>query len=372
MEKICLIFDTPSLYREAIHMLIDENFDCDWFFGDYDYKVKTYNPQKLKRFKWLHVIKPFGDKKNLYATSGLIKLLFDEQYHTFFLVGEPRNMAIWLFTLIKRLFFPHKKIYFWCHGWYGKESYTEAFIKKFIYKSASGIFTYGEYAKNLMIKKGFDKSKIHPIHNSLNYQQQLKLRQNIQLTSCYKDYFKNNYPVLIFIGRLTEVKRLDLLIESVKDLENNGEHYNLVFIGDGPMRSSLQKQAKQYNLNDRIWFYGACYNEAQNAELIYNADLCVAPGNVGLTAMHTMMFGTPVISHNCFKHQMPEFEAIKPDITGDFFNYQDYKSLSKTISKWFKIHKQDRQTIRKNCFNEIDTYWNPYYQIKVLKKYLIP
>lgn len=55
-----------------------------------------------------------------------------------------------------------------------------------------------------------------------------------------------------------------------------------------------------------------------NAELIYNADLCVAPGNIGLTAMHAMMFGCPCISHNDFSWQMPEFEAIVPYKTGNF------------------------------------------------------
>lgn len=240
-----------------------------------------------------------------------------------------------------------------------------------MYKCANGIFTYGEYAKKLMIKEGFDESKIHPIHNSLDYDKQLKLRQNLHQTNCYKDHFKNDYPVLIFIGRLTEIKRLDMLIEVIKDFRDNGENYNLVLVGDGDMKNSLMAIMQEYNLNDRIWFYGACYNEAQNAELIYNADLCVAPGNVGLTAIHAMMFGTPVISHNCFKFQMPEFEAIKPNITGDFFEYQNNNSLLRTISNWFKEHKNDRDVIRENCFNEIDTYWNPNYQIDILKEYLI-
>lgn len=372
MKKICLIFDTPSLYREAIHHLIDNSFNCDWYFGDYNYKVKTYDIRSLRSSRWLHVIKPFGAKKDLYATEGLVKLLFNKHYKTYFLVGEPRNMAIWLFVLIKRLFFYDKKVYFWCHGWYGKESYTEAFIKKIVYKCASGIFTYGEYAKNLMIKEGFDGAKIHPIHNSLDYEKQLSLRQNIKQTNCYKDYFKTEYPVLIFIGRLTEIKRLDMLIESIRELRDNGENYNLVFVGDGPVKNALQAIAQKYNLTDRIWFYGACYDEKQNAELIYNADLCVAPGNVGLTAIHSMMFGTPVISHNNFKFQMPEFEAIKPNITGEFFQYQNNKSLSDTISQWFKMHKNERNLIRENCFKEIDSYWNPNYQIKILIDFLIP
>lgn len=117
-----------------------------------------------------------------------------------------------------------------------------------------------------------------------------------------------------------------------------------------------------------MWFYGACYDEKPNAELIYNADLCVAPGNVGLTAMHTMVFGTPVISHNDFKWQMPEFEAIHPNETGDFFEYKNTESLASTISNWFSVHKSDRAEVRRFCYHEIDTQWNPNFQIKVIRK----
>ena len=120
-----------------------------------------------------------------------------------------------------------------------------------------------------------------------------------------------------------------------------------------------------------MWFYGSSYDETTNAQLIYNADLCVAPGNVGLTAMHSMVFGCPVISHNDFPHQMPEFEAIKKGITGDFFNYGDTVSLSKTISEWFKKHKNDRDKVRKDCYNVIDKEWNPYFQMEIFKKTII-
>lgn len=29
--KICLFFNTPSIYREAIYKMIDKEYDCDWF-----------------------------------------------------------------------------------------------------------------------------------------------------------------------------------------------------------------------------------------------------------------------------------------------------------------------------------------------------
>ena len=162
-----------------------------------------------------------------------------------------------------------------------------------------------------------------------------------------------------------------MLIDAVARLNDKDEHYNIAFVGDGVERESLQQQVNRLGISDQVWFYGACYDEKTNAEMIFNADLCVAPGNVGLTAMHTMVFGTPVISHNDFKWQMPEFEAIKPGKTGDFFERNDMQSLARTISKWFTEKKGKREEVRKACYNEIDTNWNPYYQMEIIKKNLI-
>ena len=83
--------------------------------------------------------------------------------------------------------------------------------------------------------------------------------------------------------------------------------------------------------------------------------------------MHTMVFGTPVISHNNFPWQMPEFEAIHSGITGDFFEMDNLDSLCQCITHWFRVN-HDREIVRKACFEEIDTQWNPYFQIQVLKK----
>ena len=104
--------------------------------------------------------------------------------------------------------------------------------------------------------------------------------------------------------------------------------------------------------------------------MIYNADLCVAPGNIGLTAMHSMVFGTPCITHNDFAYQMPEFEVIKPYKTGCFFKRNNINDLAERIDEWFRVNRNERETIRKACMDIIDKEWNPYYQINILKKVL--
>ena len=113
-----------------------------------------------------------------------------------------------------------------------------------------------------------------------------------------------------------------------------------------------------------------CYDENINAELVYNADLCVSPGNIGLTAIHVLMFGCPAISNDDFSHQMPEFEAIQEGKTGTFFEMDNINDLSAKIDAWFMTNGNKRDEIRLNCFKEIDEQWNPYFQIEVLKKQL--
>lgn len=123
------------------------------------------------------------------------------------------------------------------------------------------------------------------------------------------------------------MKKLDQIVEAVGILKQKGENYNIAFVGDGEIRQSLEVEVAKYQLQDNVWFYGPCFDEKINAELIYNADLCVAPGNIGLTAMHVLMFGCPAISHNNFKCQMPEFESIIPGHTGAFSSTTMWKIL---------------------------------------------
>jgi glycosyltransferase involved in cell wall biosynthesis len=308
----------------------------------------------------------FGEKA--YWQTNVIKWLF-KPYSHYIILGEERCLSTWLFLLLS-LLFPKKKIYFWTHGQYGRENVIKKFISRLFYCFVDGAFLYGDYAKKVMISNGFDANKLFVIHNSLAYDRQLKLRNKNLVSDIYKCHFGNDYPVMIFIGRLTAIKKLDLVLDALSNLIDNDEKYNFVFVGDGSERNKLELLVKKRGLDSYVWFYGACYDDSTNAELIYNADLCVAPGNVGLTSIHTMMFGCPVITHNSFPWQMPEFEAIRPGVTGDFFERDNAKDLADTVSKWFTIHSDNRNEVRENCYREIDAFWNPHYQIEIFKQIL--
>lgn len=365
--KLCLIFNAAPRYREAIYRAIDSEYDCDWYFGRLDNGIAEMDTSTLNRVEYYDAL---GNTQGLYWQCGIIPLLFRRRYRTFLMTAEVRSISFWIFSLFAFLCFPRKKVYLWTHGWYGKEQGLVAAMKLWLYRHAAGVFLYGNHAKKMLTGLGIPEDRLFVVHNSLHYDRQRVLRESLRRSYIYEEHFGNDLPTLLFIGRLTKVKKLDQIISALELLRRRGENYNLVFVGDGVERRSLESLAREKGLSDSVWFYGACYDEKSNAELIYNADLCVSPGNVGLTAMHALVFGCPVITHNCFRWQMPEFEAVRPGETGDFFGMDDVDDLAHVISGWFAEKGALREIVRQKCFEEIDTGWNPKFQMDIFRENL--
>ncbi len=238
------------------------------------------------------------------------------------------------------------------------------------YNMSTAFLLYGDYSRNLMIKKGFNGKKIFCIYNSLDYDTQLIIRNGLVETKIYENYFGNTYPVLIYVGRLQKIKKIEQILESMHKLKNEGVFCNLIIVGENADDINFSQQIAGFGLEQNIWLYGPCYKEEKIGELIYNADVCVSPGNVGLTAMHCFVYGTPVITHNNFENQMPEFEVIQPGINGDFFIEDNLEDLTEKVKTWINLDKLKREEVRLSAYKIIDEKYNPHYQINVLKQVL--
>ena len=355
-----------SHYRAAIYQLMDKELDCDFCFGDKvgDIKKMDYSTLTHKVIEVHNVYLPFGFN---YQVG--VKQLLKEDYDSYVFIGETRCLSTW--GILLRCFFQrNKKVYLWSHGELRKSGLVKRLILKLFYGLSEGALIYNERSTRLLTEEGIPATKLHTIYNSLNYDTQLCIRESLQTSPIYKEHFKNDNKNIVFIGRLTKVKHFDLLIDAVTLLKGRGELVNVTFIGDGEQRQNLEIKVNEHGISEQVWFYGSCYDEQKNAEMIFNADVCVSPGNIGLTAIHVLMFGCPAITNDDFDHQMPEFEAIQGGKTGAFFKAGDSLSLADSISKWFMIHRYDREEVRKACYNEIDTKWNPRNQIRIIKKAL--
>ncbi len=103
-------------------------------------------------------------------------------------------------------------------------------------------------------------------------------------------------PCLLFVGRLDYQKGVDVLMEHAESILNALPLHQLIFIGDGPMKSKLQTQASQSTHEARIHFVGRRKDVArwmQSCQLLLLPTRYEGMPNVVLEAMS---FGLPVIS----------------------------------------------------------------------------
>jgi glycosyltransferase involved in cell wall biosynthesis len=364
VNKICCIFNLAARYREPIYKLMDEKLGCDFYIT----KWKT-PPFKEMDYNRLNGYKYSGKKINLffgfYWQTKTIHLIF-KPYKQYIITGEPFSLSNWIILLSAKI--KRKEVYLWSHGWYGRESKTKKVLKYWFFNLATKTFLYGNYARELMLKEGFSPNKLECIYNSLDYEKQVQVRNTLKVSNIYCNHFKNDAPTIIYIGRIQIIKKINLVLKALSVLRSNNYLCNLIIVGSDDEGVNLHELAYKLNIEDSVWFYGACYDERKIGELIYNSALCVSPGNVGLTAMHSLVFGTPVLTHDNFVNQMPEFEAIEADKTGGFFKEGSIVDLCKKIKKYTSDLPQEREIIRKHCYKIIDEKYNPYYQLSILEK----
>jgi glycosyltransferase involved in cell wall biosynthesis len=225
---------------------------------------------------------------------------------------------------------------------------------------ADGLLLYGHRARSIGLSLGMSPEKMYVVYNSMDYQQMATLRNSIsqaQLNALREKLFDNSQlPVVIYVGRLIATKQVDLLVEACSRVINGGYPLGLIVVGDGLELEFLKE--KTLRLNVPVYFTGAVYEETELSLLISASNVLVVPRYLGLSAIHAMTYGIPVITQDAFDQQGPEVETIIPGKTGAFFHQNDPDSLAEALIPFLYI-TNPRSTYRQNCLAIVDDYYNP-------------
>jgi glycosyltransferase involved in cell wall biosynthesis len=374
-EKINIFTNIASHYRSSLWKILlkEENNEFHFFYGENKksgIEIIDFSNQDFKQYKnQLHEIKNYWYKnKVLWWQKGVVTRCLKDDFDIVIFLGDMYCISTWIGAIICRL--QKKRVIFWGHGLYGSESNLKLMLRKLFYKLADKHLLYERRAKRLMTKQGFNSDNLYVVFNSLDYDTQKILRVKLSKLS-KKDIFRffrdPNLPVIVFIGRLTSQKKLEILIRAIIAINNNNVRANLLIIGDGSERKNMENLGIKGLNNGWLHFTGALYDEEEIGKYLYHSDLCVSPGNVGLTAIHSLSYGTPVCSHNNFNNQGPEVEAIIEGFNGFLFKENDVSDLISKIENWFE-NNYEREKIRSQCYQIIDKYYNPHYQLKVFNQ----
>jgi glycosyltransferase involved in cell wall biosynthesis len=361
-QRVAVIYHFFAHYREAIIRELVEDDRHEWTFAgdrtDFGSDIKPAEFPRGARFVRLRTVRIV---RNVIWQRGIVALAASRDYDTLVLLGVSKYLSMWAAAVIGRL--TGKRVIFWTHGWTYRPTGPLRYVRRWFYRLAHSLMTYGHWAKQVGIEEGFAPERIHRIGNSLDLAAQdraLGLIPPCRRSQVRIELFgDDSVPVIACPSRLTAVRRLDMLLEAVARLKANDVRCRVILIGDGAERGRLESLAR--DLGVEVAFIGACYDETRIGELLLASNVTVAPGKVGLTAMHSMAFGVPVISHGDPENQMPEYESIIPGRTGGVFADGDVESLAAAIKPWIRSQWVGDETAR-NCRTVVRRFWSPMRQ----------
>ncbi len=121
-------------------------------------------------------------------------------------------------------------------------------------------------------------------------------------------------PRLVCIGRLSEQKGHLLLLEAANLLAVAGLDFKLVFVGDGPLRSDIEKQIAQYGLQKHIEITGWASGDRVREQLLASRAMVLPSFAEGLPVviMESLALNRPVIS--TYVAGIPEL--VEPGVCG--------------------------------------------------------
>ncbi|STX28743.1 glycosyltransferase [Legionella beliardensis] len=152
------------------------------------------------------------------------------------------------------------------------------------------------------------------------------------------------YPTVLFVGRLDPDKCISVLIKAIAQTPSH-LNINLVIVGDGLIRHTLEQEAKILNIADRVHFLGHV-SENTLREAYLSATLFCMPGTVELQSIATleaMAAAKPVILANAMA--LPHL--INDNKNGYLFSPDDSTELADKISKMVQLSEEERMAMGK-------------------------
>ncbi|GIU40436.1 glycosyltransferase [Shewanella sp. MBTL60-112-B2] len=129
---------------------------------------------------------------------------------------------------------------------------------------------------------------------------------SIRCENLRKKYKIGNGPLLIFVGRLVDVKGVEDLLYALSILKAKLANIRLLILGEGPLRSPLESLAKELNISNNVVFTGwveskDIINYLTASDIFIGPSKRSADGSVeaqGISFIEAMQAGTPVIASN--------------------------------------------------------------------------
>ena len=198
-----------------------------------------------------------------------------------------------LIVLIKR-----KKLFSTWHEVWGKnywykyigwKGYLGYIIEKLAVLMPDKIISVSKHTTHKLKKELNSKKRIYTVPNGIEFDLITKIKSAKEESD------------VIFVGRLTSHKNVDIFIKAIKLIKEKNLEIKSLIIGDGPEKKTLEALTQKLNLKKNIKFLGFLENNDDVYALMKSSKVFVLPSTregFGIVVIEANACGIPVITIN--------------------------------------------------------------------------
>ncbi|WP_455639389.1 glycosyltransferase [Parabacteroides sp.] len=335
MKKRLLVFHRAiAPYRIDFFNSVNEVFDAKFYFEFKNALEQAFDQNQLnKRLSFIpHYLKPgFAGIKNFRLDIfGILKrenpdIVFVSEY----------NILGLLVLLYKLLTFRHFKIIVICDdSWQIAQSakWPKRLTRYVLLHSIFGVILADKkalewYRDNLSFKAKFLYFPIIQSDKEFRSRLEKAYFRTLELRELYNWHEKK---VILFVGRLVEVKNVSLLLRSYQKIRETYSDVVLLIVGEGVLEKELKRQADDLFISDSVVFAGK--KEGLELMAYYNlGDLFVLPSlyePFGTVVNEALLAGCYVLCSSLAGAS----GLIEENRNGNLFDPQDEESLVRILS----------------------------------------
>jgi cellulose synthase/poly-beta-1,6-N-acetylglucosamine synthase-like glycosyltransferase/glycosyltransferase involved in cell wall biosynthesis/O-antigen/teichoic acid export membrane protein len=206
----------------------------------------------------------------------------------------------------------------------------ERYVMPAVYRRTEVITVSPSSKADILVNK-LTKTEPYVVYNGVN----LKL---------YKPAKKSKHPSILYLGRLTQLKSLSVLLHAAKRIIDEVPKATFIIAGDGPDRERLMNMTKTLGLEKTVTFLGRV-SEPEKIALYQKAWVFVNPSLIegwGITTIEANACGTPVIASNVAGLR----DAVHNPHSGLLVPYGDVDMFAKNIVNVLKTTSQRNRMSR--------------------------
>jgi glycosyltransferase involved in cell wall biosynthesis len=217
--------------------------------------------------------------------------------------------------------------YFVLKVWRSLKKIRDYWIEQVLYaKAIDAHVCYVEKAWEIYPTYGVRREKIFITYNSPDTDVLLGIHDSLAGES---PLLEPNPHRIIHVGRLVDWKRVDLLVEAVRELKAKFPKIELIVVGEGPQKQEWQELSRKYGLDASVRFVGAVYDLKQLGRYFHSSAVYVLAGMGGLSINDAMAFGRPIV---CSEGDGTEVKLVRDGHNGFYFRGGDAHDLAEKIA----------------------------------------